>query len=331
MAAPVKELSGYLFNLIIFTDNPQRGEYFHEIINVLITKFPCRVIFIESDESLKQESPEVSKLDVSRKCDQIHIRVSDPNINQLPYLLLPILVPDLPVYLIWGQNPTAQSRILPDLLKLTTRIIYDSESCDNLKHFSEQILANLNIDNIEFMDIDWALIRGWREVLGKIFDSPEKLEMLQRCQSIKIHYNDIESVFFKHLSTRAFYLQGWLAGQMEWKYVSQDESNVLYYQNGDIQLRVELIKEQKHEMPPGTILKVVIHTNKNEDVVVSKISDQSMVHVHITRGDQCELPFSYRLPNFQRGLSFIKEIFYYRTTEHYKHMLQTIKNIDWKP
>jgi glucose-6-phosphate dehydrogenase assembly protein OpcA len=331
MAAPVSELSGSLFNLIIYTDSPQRSEYFHEIIDALIKKFPSRVIFIESDEAFSKDSPEISKIGGSGKCDQLHIRVSNATLNQLPYLLQPIFVPDLPVYLIWGKNPTIKDPILSELLKLTTRIIYDSQCCDNLKQFSAQILNNLKIENVDFMDIDWALIRGWREVIGKIFDSPEKMDILTRCNSLKIYYNEIPSVFLKHFSTRAFYLQGWLAAQLEWKFLSIDQSRTLSYQSDTSKITVELITDNKPLIPPGTILKIVFHTDLNEEIVISKLEDQMMVMVHITEGDKCELPFSYRLPNFQRGLSFIKEIFYYRSTNHYKHMLQTIQNIDWKP
>lgn len=331
MAAVINQMNTGLFNLMIYASNSQRAEYFHEITNALINKFSCRVIFIELDETLKQERPEVTKCGNSEKCDQIRIRISNENLNHLQYLLYPILIPDLPVYLIWGECPTKENKILSELMKLSTRIIFDSECSENLKEFSRYILTKSDIENIDFMDIDWALIRGWREVLAQVFDSPERMEILSNCNSVKIYYNEIPSVFMKHFSTHAFYLQAWLAAQMEWRYLSQNKSKALIYKNGNIDVTLELIADHKANIAPGTLLKVVIQNDKNEEVVISKVEDQSLVLVHITHGDKCELPFSYRLPNFHRGLSFIKEIFYYRTSDQYKNMLQTIEKIDWKP
>ncbi len=288
------------------------------------------MIFIELDDALKDENPEVSKKSFSDRCDQVKIRASESNLMQVPYIVLGSLVADLPVYLIWGQDPTTANPILPALLNLSTRMIYDSESSDNLREFSEHILTNLKAEKIDFMDIDWALIRGWRDVIAKVFDTAEKLEMLKRCNSIKIYYNEISSIFVKHNSYRAYYLQGWVAAQMGWEFLSINEAKTITYRHGDIKTSVDLEKVNNTEIPPGTILKIVFASDKHEDIVISKIENHSMVLVHITQGDKCELPFSLRLPNFQRGLSFIKEIFYFRTSDHYKNMLQILQKIDWK-
>ena len=323
-------MTACLFNLIIYTNNQQRAEFFHEIINILITKFPCRVIFIEIDDTQTTENPEISKYCVNDRCEQIKIRTSLANLNRVPYIVLASLAPDLPVYLIWGQNPKIPNPILPDLMKLATRMIYDSECSDDLKEFSEHILSNLKTDKIDFMDIDWALIRGWRDVIAKTFDSADKLEILKRCTSIKIYYNEIPSVFVRHNSNRAYYLQGWIAAQMGWKFLSLDKSKTLTYQNGNLKTAVNLEQIHHSETPPGTLVKIIFATEQREEIVMSKIKDQSMVLVHITCGDKCELPFSFRLPNFQRGLSFIKEIFYFRSSDHYKNMLEVLQKIDWK-
>jgi glucose-6-phosphate dehydrogenase assembly protein OpcA len=330
MATTINSMNACLFNLIIYTNNTKRAEYFHEIVNALINKFPCRVIFIELDDGEMKRPPDIARVNGGQQCDQIRINAAKDNIEQVPYTLLSNLVPDLPVYLIWGENPATKNPLLPELMKLATRIIYDSECTSNLKQFCQDILTNLLNQNIDFMDIDWALIRGWREVIAKTFDNPEKLEMLNRSKTLQIFYNEIPSVFINHFSTRAYYLQGWLAGQLGWKFSKQTPENILTYNIDKTEINVEFKIEQNSNLAPGTISKVIFKTSQSEEIVISKIQDQSMVLVHITRGDNCELPFSFRLPDFERGLSFIKEIFYYRTSEQYKKMLEVLQQIDWK-
>lgn len=323
MAAPITETKGCLFNIVIYTHSNARTAYFHELINALINKFPCRVIFIEVDESYKQDELKISHLEGVGKAEQITIKTSRKTLPQVSYSLLPLLVPDLPVYLIWGENPTTDNLILPDLIKLATRVIYDSKCSDNLKEFSLQVLKNLDAVHIDFIDIDWALIRGWREVISIAFDSHDKLDLARNCDTVIINYN------IAHLR-RAIYLQAWIAAQLNWEFVSQINSSSIKYHNGTHEITVILEPKQTDVQPPGDILSILFKSANGNEINFSKLKDQSVVIVHITRGDVCELPFSLRLPNFRRGLGFIKEIFYFRSGLHYRNMLEMLSKSNWK-
>ncbi|MCP5507554.1 MAG: hypothetical protein H7A37_04555 [Chlamydiales bacterium] len=45
----VKATLACLFNLIIYTHEKRREEYFRNLVDTIIEKFPCRVIFIQAD------------------------------------------------------------------------------------------------------------------------------------------------------------------------------------------------------------------------------------------------------------------------------------------
>ena len=145
-------------------------------------------------------------------CDQIVITSSFQNLKRIPFIVIPHLVPDLPIYLIWGQDPNCDSELLPAFEKFATRLIFDSECTQNMQQFSSQILKKIESIKIDFVDRNWALIGSWRKVLSTAFDPPEKMEALRLSKRIEITYNDRKTDFISQCETQSLYLQAWLSG-----------------------------------------------------------------------------------------------------------------------
>lgn len=307
MAEPVNEeiIKGSLFNLIIYTDEPRRTEYFHEMVHLLILKFPCRVIFITCDPEADENFIETNPLNAKGQCDRIKIRTSKSNLERVPFIILPHIVPDLPVYFLWGEDPTKIDNSLKPLLKIATRLIYDSESCNNLPSFSKNIIDLIEKLNIDFMDIDWALLRGWRELIAQTFNSSKNLELLARCDHVKITYNALPSLFVERSTTKALYLQAWICSRLKRK------------------LKVTLIPTETPKLATGSLLKVEF-LDDTVGVTINRLLDQPRAVIHVTTEEKCELPFTYPLPNHEKGLAFMKEIFYFRISDQYEKMLQEL-------
>src|SRR5664279_1096738 len=61
-------------------------------------------------------------------CEQIEITASDPALADLPSVILPLAVPDLPTIL-WCRSPRLVQRPeLPDIARMATRVVVDSAS-----------------------------------------------------------------------------------------------------------------------------------------------------------------------------------------------------------
>jgi len=324
------KIKGHLFNLIIYTHEKRREEYFHQMVHTLIDKFPCRVIFISADKDANEDLLELS--DASNDHEQFNIKCSFNHLSHVHSVLLPHLVADLPIYLIWGQDPTADSELLTSLEKLADRLTFDAETTTDLQEFCKKMLYKVDALNIEFMDISWAEMSSWRDVIAQAFHSQKKLEYLYNNQTIRIKYNKLNDPFIKHDAIQAIYLQGWLAAQLNWKSPSLSESNEginIQYDNHGTPLTLSLLPQERKTLQPGQIFEVSFNDNKLK-TTLTFAEQQSKVIVSRYSEDHCQVNYSLPLVALEKGMTAMKEMFYYRPSTHYNHMLKAVSEIPWK-
>lgn len=325
-----------LFNLIIYTHEPRRTQYFKEVVKMIMSQFPCRIIFIQvnPDSSVDYFSMKATKEKSEDErgivCDQIFIEASGKDINKVYFILLPLFVPDLPIYLIWGQDPTKENTILPHLQNFANRLIFDSEATEDLQIFSWDIQNRINSSPIQIIDMNWARIGGWRDVLAQIFDSELRFQQLKTAKLIKIFYNNRPSELFIHTGTQAIYLQAWLASRLNWQFQKaekQNESQVLYYEFDKTVREIHLTPKKDMNYDSEEILEIFGQGN-DYDCLLKRIAvDQ--VQVKASNQNQCLLPFTLLMPTLKSGRSFMQEIFYQKVSKHYIEMLKLINLVKW--
>ena len=210
-----------LFNLIFYTEDGPRADYTQKIIQNVIEKFPSRVILIRASHTegvvtkVSVLSPRGPEMDVA--CDLIDITVSQTECLRVPFLILPHILPDLPVYLLWGKDPSLRDPLFLELKKLATRVIFDSECSESLPEFARSALEHYNSCNADIADLNWARCESWRNVISSVFYSEEKLQDLKNAKKIEIRFNAASTSSFCHTQIQALYLQSWLTVQLEWK------------------------------------------------------------------------------------------------------------------
>lgn len=320
-----KKIKGHLFNLIIYTQEKRRADYFQQMVHTLIEKFPSRVIHIQCDA---EASTPVSIDSSTSDCEHFSITTSMEKLTEVPFIILPNLVPDLPIYLVWGDDPTADNPILSSLQKMATRLIFDTESAINLQAFAKKMLNKVDTLNIEFMDISWAEIGGWRDVISQVFNSSSQLAYLQRCHTIHIKYNQLDDPYIKHDSVQAIYLQGWLTAQLGWKFVNisevDGEHHIEYKER-----KVVLTPQKRQTLNPGQIFESSFIDENDLKTTLTFADQQSKVMVYISTKEHCQVPYSLQLQGMHKGVTAMKEMFYFRPSHHYRNMLNAISNIHW--
>jgi len=326
-----------LFNLIVYTHELRRTAYFNDMVKKVRAQFPCRVIFIQGNSFAKQNHfrVEVKKERDQEQsgfiCDQISIEAAGQDLNRVYFLLLPLFVPDLPIYLLWGQDPTTEDTILPHLEQFATRLILDAETTDDLQQFTRDMLNRISSCSIQTVDMNWARIAGWREVLAQIFDSPERVEQLATATHIKIVYNDRRSELLFHHSVQAIYLQGWLASRLGWTFQraeKENDSQLLYYSTPQTHCRIQLISGIDEHIACEEILAIEVTGDKGYQCDLQRKSvDQ--VKVQASNQIQCELPCVLLMPTLRSTRSFMQEIFYQKMSDHYEPMLKFISVVKW--
>lgn len=321
-----------LFNLIVYTHEPRRTKYFQDVIQSIIEKSPCRIIFIQGNRDPNQDYLKVAvstattgKGSSAVACEQIVIQAAGKQLARVPYLILPHFVPDLPIYLLWGQDPTQENEILPFLEKFACRLIFDSECAENLPQFSQDLIRRMEKRKTALIDMNWVATSGWRHALAKTFDTQEKIDHLTTAETIQIHYNHPPSDYVYHSDIPAIYLQAWLASALNWELQDIQKSPEgirIIYQSVKTPLTINLIAKKLDKVSPGSILNIDVISREDHSYALALSANAHQVVVHVSTAEECLLPFFLPLPNVQKGKSLINEIFYRTSNAAYLKMLK---------
>lgn len=318
-----------LFNLIIFAQNEQRANELRTIAQATVEKFPCRILFIRQKSNVENHFHarlEPEPLNIPKEnlcCDQILIEASADQLSRVPYLIMSYIVPDVPVHLLWGQDPLEEKIIMPHLQRFATRLIYDAGCTSNIQRFSQKILSlNERQPNLECADIDWIQTGGWRNIVRQVFDSPASLERLDLNKGIQIRYNAIQNK-----EAQPLYLTAWLAAQLQWRFLRQEKNSELRqlaFHNGTNEFTVTIRAEVNPDFTPGSILQIEVASNDDHFFFISPVQKLPKVIVHISTLDTCDLPFTLPMPTLKPGFSNVRDLFYSPISPHYRYMLQTL-------
>lgn len=287
-----------LFNLVVWAPTTERGKYLSLLVDKVAEKFPCRLIFITLTDTAKAKL----EIDVSVNlkpnvaCDLIEITIPHAEKEKVPFLIFPHLLPDLPMYLLWGQDPTIKNELYNILLPHCSRVIFDSVCLKSLSSFAKDILPK---DKTNLRDVNWTLLSGWRSIISRTLDTVEKANTLKKATSIEIIHKG-ESTLQSDL------LMGWFISKLN--------------------LSPKIFKSTSKEGDgyEGDILSLTLTT---PEVEFTFIRNKHKVAIHVSNDTTCELPQLLPLTHIQRGFSFWRELLFEPFSIDYVKTLQAIQKI----
>ncbi len=320
-----EKMRACLFNLIVFNKLSSRTDYIRDIVQKVSEKYPCRVLFISSDP--ESERPYLKTAvsvvgDGSIACDYIDIGVSGREIERIPSLLLPHLIPDLPISLLWTEDPSVEHSLFAPLSKLATRIIFDSESADSLLAFSQKILRLRAETGIDTAELNWARTEGWRDLIASLFHSGERLELIQ---DVKITYNCRKTESFCHLKVQSMYLLAWLSSRLNWEFKKGSKKLAFTFEKQ----KAEIQSAEWEKLGSGTVISIDLSTSDGHLYHCARDEKQyHRVSIQTSSPEQCELPYQFILGQTATGQSLVKEIITKGTSAHYLDMLKELGQMD---
>lgn len=328
-----EQIRACLFNLIVYSPSQERSQELHDIVGRITEKFPCRIIFIQNDPKKEEDylrvivsSAKVGTDNSGIGSDFIKMHVSASQLRRIPFVVLPHIVSDLPIYLLWGSDPTLDHDILPHLQNVATRLVFYSKWIHPLQPFANRLLSFMSTSKMDVTDATWNALNSWRDNITRIFDTPEKIEDLRQAKKVKISYVAGDA-------TSAIFLQGWLASQLGWKFLAKDAfqgNTFLLYKSKTSEINVELNPEARQDISSGEIINFELTTHAGNFYNADKRKDLSKVTLHIETQQACELPWTLPQTNLLRGFNFMREIFYQNSGPQYQNMLWTIAQVDWE-
>lgn len=318
-----------LFNLIVYLQEGPRAEEYQETIRQVVSKFPCRILLIQEKkegDALRTHvgTETVGEGELQIFCDQIFIDFSGSFKERVASIVLPEILPDLPVYLFWTEDPVKENSVLPALERFASRVLFDPSHLTSVPQYSAKVLQLTRDFHSDIRDLGWAAISGWRSLFRSTFDSPKALSRLFHTKKIEIQYSGKRAL-------HALYLQGWLASSLGWEPVESqwhgEELRIQYKSaHGDIEV---VCKSHPLKVGfEGRILQVQMDSTIDDaHYSFKRAPNTRQVYAQSSDCNQCDLPTCQVLSGLKEGEEIIEEIFYAKPGTHYTHTLETLAKL----
>ena len=324
-----------LFNLVIYVKKDKREEYLQQIAKNIISKYPCRMIVITEHPQTEEDFFKCHVSDIqphensSIFCEVIHFEVSESRRDEIPFVVLPHLLPEKDVYLLWGDDPLVKDPISIKLENRATRTIFDSETAGDMVDFSNMVLAHQSKVLCDIGDLNWARTSPWRNLMHNAFNNESELSTIMNTKDIHITYNSYESDYFSHNKIQATYFQGWIATKMGWNLQTVlSTGNELSFKynapQGDVSIL--LTRGTNNEVSTGRILSCEINSKDNKNITFTReASNRNKIAMHHCNLSTCEMPTYHMFNKDMIGRSMMREIYARGTDLSFLKVLELIK------
>jgi glucose-6-phosphate dehydrogenase assembly protein OpcA len=135
-------------------------------------------------------------------CEQVEITASDVSLSDVPAVVLPLAVADLPV-MFWCRSARLFS--LPafgDLAAIAHKVIVDTAAFTHRSTALDQVQSFAQRQRVA--DLAWTRLTRWRELIAQIFENRCCLAELVNITRVAIFFEGSEP------SPSAFYMGAWL-------------------------------------------------------------------------------------------------------------------------
>jgi len=324
-----------LFTLIIAVKDIDRTIHCQRLVHLISEKLPCKVIFISIDsnaqESFLEQNLSTRTITNVRPicCDLLTIQTSLDQLHKVPFLIIPQTIPDLPVFLLIGHDPSEVQPLVDDLQALVGRIIFDAAQIPNIGLFAERIIGLSHKQ--KYVDLNWARTKPWRETFARVFNTKERLENLSHCSFIEVRFSQ-SPTSTNHFDTQALFFQSWLASRLKWQLSSVEESAdsfKIQYTFNQRPISVIITPTDSEILDEGGITSIEIRGENDLHYLMSYEQDDRHIGVHASSKDRCEMPYTLFVGSFQRGRALPSEIFQQAASEHYLPMIELLSAPLW--
>jgi glucose-6-phosphate dehydrogenase assembly protein OpcA len=199
-------------------------------------------------------------------CEEVSLSASGRFVAELPSAAVPLLVPDLPVFLWWREDLPAADNVFAELVERADRVIIDSAEFANP---GAQISALASLvtspkeNQASFSDLNWERLTAWRSLLAGFFDK----QALPKAQRAAL--DDIANVRIDYaagsvtaaLAAQPLLITGWLASRLGWtirKPLTQvtKSSHSAKFEKAGRQIQADFLQVERHQLQPGRLARV---------------------------------------------------------------------------
>jgi glucose-6-phosphate dehydrogenase assembly protein OpcA len=218
---PRPDIRASVLNLIVYAPNQDCCDYTTAALEHLSGTHPSRAIIIVPGDTHGEPSIDCrlsihsqgAYAEFRQVCsEQLVLWVHGQASHHLASVVMPLLAPDLPVFLWWPGETPFHHHIYGQLREVTDRFIVDSSDfrtpAEDLVAMSHSVHAAG--ERTAFSDFNWARLAPWREMLASFFDMQQFRPYLDRLQGVNIECAALKDGCSFDLP-QALLLSGWIA------------------------------------------------------------------------------------------------------------------------
>lgn len=125
-----------ILNMVVYAEHEDGANNASRVIEDLASHHPSRAIIVvarPSDDASHIEAQLAAHCHINTDlehqvcCEEVTLHVSGRSASHLHSVIIPLLVPDLPVYVWWTEHLPEGSHVLTSLMETSDRFIVDSE------------------------------------------------------------------------------------------------------------------------------------------------------------------------------------------------------------
>lgn len=214
-----------VLNLVVLATREIHARRAASTIDELATRHPSRAIVVVADRERQGRPAELEMhchlptpsgtQQVSY--EQILIRARGDADRRLVSAVIPLLLPDLPVFLWWTETPPLEARSFDDLLELADRLIVDSADFARPDATLARLhaVARAGHGRYGLTDFNWTRITPWRELTSQFFDVPAWRPFLDGITGLRVGFA-VDADGREIHPSQALLFIGWLASRLGW-------------------------------------------------------------------------------------------------------------------
>lgn len=214
-----------VLNFIVYVSREEDASDALATVGALVERHPSRTILVVADPAAPTSSLDAS---VTGQCgpltpngerlcwEQITITAHGATAIHAPSVVIPLLIPDLPVYLWWTGEPPFGTDLFTRMASLCDRTIVDSgrfaDSIDGLARLAA--INRATGDDRGVTDFHWIRLTPWRNLMAQFYDRAELRPYAERIERVRLRYALRDGASG---DAQALLLAGWLASRLGWQ------------------------------------------------------------------------------------------------------------------
>lgn len=302
-----------LSNIIVFLPDASSCTEAGAVLPEIARSHPARMILLApasvQDSGGRREQVEACVTAVCHRpapgmvpvcCEQITLLAPAGRLDLLPGIVLALLVPDLPVSLLWtftgeGESDAGQETLHAALRSAVGQVVFDSRRREAAA--LRRVQEDLRRRRYSVEDLAWWDTLPWREILAEIFDEAPMQPLLGDLQAVKVTYAGEGST--SRGAAPALLLAGWLASRLGWEQLknrkaTKSETRALLERRLGTSppLAVSVRSERRDGARRGTLLSLRLQANGDGGFVEVELTPPGVLAVRGSTRQGCVLPRS---------------------------------------